>query len=60
MKIIKKPSIPTITCSFCGCVFQPKYRDLIYSSGSLCKNEVICPFCRKYLNIKFKGQQNER
>lgn len=57
MKIIKKPSIPTITCSCCGCVFQPKYRDLRYSSSSLRKDEVICTFCRKYLNVKFEEQQ---
>ena len=53
MKIIKKPTIPTITCNFCGCEFQPKYKDIKYSSCSLCKNEVDCPFCKKKNVIKF-------
>lgn len=59
MKVIKKPTIPKVTCSNCGCIFQPKYKDLEIEAFSLLKEIVKCPFCKKKSIVKFKEKENE-
>ena len=58
MKILKRHKIPQVTCENCGCIFQPKYRDLIRSTRYV-KELVECPFCKKENYIKFKEKEND-
>lgn len=59
MKVIKKPKIPQVTCENCGCIFQPKYRNLEVDSCSWLKEIAKCPFCKKQQVVKFKEKENE-
>ena len=60
MKIIEKPIIKRVTCENCGCIFQPKYRNLRRRGGSYYKDSCFCPYCGKRNNVKFgKNQSGE-
>lgn len=52
MRIIKKPMLSIIKCNRCGCIFEPKIKDLKEDScGDL---YVKCPICdyRAYDNLE--------
>lgn len=46
MKILKKPKFLPVTCSRCGCIYQPKKRNLTTFPDSTIKDVVICPICK--------------
>ena len=60
MKIIEKPTIKSVTCNHCGCIFQPKHRNLKCSMWSYYKDACYCPFCGKINEVKFdKSVENK-
>ena len=58
MKIFKKPKILPCECRVCGAVFQPKWRDLKYSSRFV-KENVYCPMCKATNCIIFEDGGEE-
>lgn len=59
MKIIKRAKILPCECTICGSIFQPKLKNLRYSTRFV-KECVTCPMCKKSNYIKFdKGAENE-
>lgn len=52
MKIIRKPKFNPIKCNRCGCIFEPKIRDL---KEDYCDDLYVeCPIChrRAYDNLE--------
>jgi hypothetical protein len=61
MKILKKPKLVPVRCKRCGCLFQPKMRDLqvitgVQKSKFSVKDEVICPVCKTTNRANFDSQ----
>lgn len=63
MKILEKPKLAPVRCKRCGCLFQPKMRDLqvisgVQNSKFAVKDEVICPICKTTNRANF-GTKNK-
>lgn len=59
MKILKKPKILPITCKRCGCVYQPKLKNLQICETTKVKDEVNCPICKTTNKANFDVARNE-
>lgn len=63
MKILKKPMLIPVKCKRCGCLFQPKKRDLQVLTGVQktklsVKDEVACPVCKTPNRANFDLQND--
>lgn len=58
MKILKKPIIKPVTCKVCGCIYQPKPKDLMFSAFCLTKDSTICPVCKSVNQVEFECEDN--
>lgn len=58
MKILKKPKMLPVGCKRCGCLFQPKIRDLQALTTDV-KDEVACPVCKKPNRANFDIRKEE-
>ena len=54
MKILKKAKLLPIGCRRCGCVYQPKMRNLKVSKATEIKDEVRCPSCNTVNKANFE------
>lgn len=59
MKILRKPKLLPIGCKRCGCLFQPKRRNLTFEEQLNIKDVVICPICNTINRANFEIERNE-
>lgn len=59
MKILKKPKLLPVECKRCGCLFQPKIKDL-QALTSTAKDEVACPVCKRGNRANFDIKPEEQ
>ena len=52
MKILKKPKLLPVKCKRCGCLFQPRIKNLQISAINV-KDEVFCPVCKTLNSANF-------
>ena len=54
MKILKKPKLLPMGCKRCGCLFQPKKRNLQVCEETKVKDVVLCPYCKTANKARFE------